>query len=276
MKSGHSLIFLACIILLVVQSCDRNDDEMPDHRYGYGGGITYNILIDSTQVRLDSNANPSIIPPGHGSLSPSFNFLQVNGLSLLNASDSSDVSTVYPSKEIHGSSGTFEGSFHYNGGPMTFNFLRIYFSFQNFEVQCLTGGNLMNVNVLSFMSLGYYPYTSFVIHDSIVPHPIQNRGEWFMEIDSTGFGVVLHGQTSMITEPDFLNENYYGQVQDYALTCPINPPITFTGDQHHTLSISISSNKCFEWIEHSTPGIFEPLDGDTIYDFGLRGAKVIQ
>ena len=40
--------------------------------------------------------------------------------------------------------------------------------------------------------------------------------------------------------------------------------------------ISISTNHAFEWIEHSTPGIFEPLDGDTIYDFGLRGAKVIQ
>ena len=37
------------------------------------------------------------------------------------------------------------------------------------------------------------------------------------------------------------------------------------------ITVSLSTNKSFEWTENSTPGYYEPLAGDQVVDMGIRG-----
>ncbi|HMW11520.1 MAG TPA: hypothetical protein PJ987_13870, partial [Bacteroidia bacterium] len=50
-------------------------------------------------------------------------------------------------------------------------------------------------------------------------------------------------------------------------------PFVVTGNEtsDKTITVSISTNKSFEWAEHSTPGVYEPANGDTVVDMGVRG-----
>jgi hypothetical protein len=260
----------------MMTSCNKNQEEMPDHRYGYGAEITYNILIDSTQERLDSNANPGITPSGHGSLSPRFNYLQINQIYLFDSASQDDGwSTLYNPLNITGSNGTTTVGSRYDGSKKTLNCLKISFSFQNYELGCSIDGNYLSVNMLSFFSGSHLGQDSLFIRDSVVYlDTLKSRGEWYLEIDSVGMGAVLHRVTSTLTAPTILHNTNPLEDGAYSIICAITPPLTFTGDQKHTVNISISSNHCFEWIEHSNPGSFEPLNGDTVFDFGLRGAQV--
>jgi hypothetical protein len=40
------------------------------------------------------------------------------------------------------------------------------------------------------------------------------------------------------------------------------------------VTVSLSTNKSFEWMENSTPGYFEPAAGDAVVDMGVRGMVV--
>ena len=267
------LLFM-CIGTISICSCKKKNEEMPAHRYGYGAEITYNIFIDSTQERLDSNANPVGTPAGHGSLSPRYNYLQVGQIFLFDSTSPGNGWSTLNSLNITGSNGTITVGSHYNGSAITFNCLRINFDFQNYEFDCAIDGNYLSVNMLSFLGSSWMQNPLF-IRDSVVSHDtVESQGSWYLEIDSVGMGVVLHGLTSTLTAPNVLQNTSPLQYGGYSLTCPINPPLTFSGDQTHTLNVSISSNHCFEWIEHSNPGSFDPLNGDTVFDVGLRGVKV--
>lgn len=53
-------------------------------------------------------------------------------------------------------------------------------------------------------------------------------------------------------------------------------PLIITGNetQNVVVTVSLSTNKSFEWEEHSTPGYYEPALGDVVVDMGVRGMKV--
>jgi hypothetical protein len=53
-------------------------------------------------------------------------------------------------------------------------------------------------------------------------------------------------------------------------------PLVITGNetQDIVVTVSLSTNKSFEWLENSTPGYYEPALGDVVVDMGVRGMKV--
>lgn len=155
--------------------------------------------------------------------------------------------------------------------------IRLYLSYQNFKVHCKIGGSESDCNLLSFLH-DNHSYQNLFIQDSIISlDSARNKGEWFLEADSAGSGMVLHGKIDHITAPNALCGIFPDQSDmRYVLTCPISSGISFYNNETKSLKLSISMKNSFEWIEHSDPAYFEPLNGDTIYDFGLRGLKVVQ
>ena len=53
----------------------------------------------------------------------------------------------------------------------------------------------------------------------------------------------------------------------------VSAPLVITGSETSdiTITISLSTNKSFEWKEISGPGTFDPADGDYAVDMGIRG-----
>jgi len=78
----------------------------------------------------------------------------------------------------------------------------------------------------------------------------------------------------MTTAPDMLYLTSPSPPGGAVVTCALDPPLTINLPDSVTLTLSFSINNSFEWVEHSNPNIFEPFEGDTIYDVGIRGLKV--
>jgi hypothetical protein len=273
------LLFGSILCCIGLQSCERKYDEMPEGRYGYLSFANVTIVFDSTQERLDNNANPSVTPPGHGSQSPLLEFLQIGKIELL---FDTGAHYYFPVTDQYvnttGNGVTYYGKFHHVGSTVEANYLRLYLSYQNYKVGCKVNGSFATCNLLSFPGRYYNQNGSFQLGDHMInTDSVINPGEWFLDLDDFSADSVLHGQSATVTEPNFLHSSIETQSDDYCtIICPIDPPITFTKDKPREIKISISLNHAFEWVEHSDPAYFEPFNGDTIYDFGLRGAKVIQ
>ncbi len=47
--------------------------------------------------------------------------------------------------------------------------------------------------------------------------------------------------------------------------------ITGSETQDKVVTVSLSTNKSFEWIDHNNNGLYEPANGDTVVDMGIRG-----
>jgi hypothetical protein len=57
------------------------------------------------------------------------------------------------------------------------------------------------------------------------------------------------------------------------VTGAFTTPLTITGNETKDIkvTVSLSTNKSFEWKDHNLNGIFEPLDGDSVVNMGIRG-----
>jgi hypothetical protein len=62
------------------------------------------------------------------------------------------------------------------------------------------------------------------------------------------------------------------------VTGDFETPLIITGNETEDIvvTVSLSTNNSFEWIENSTPGYFEPAAGDAVIDMGIRGMKVLR
>ena len=47
--------------------------------------------------------------------------------------------------------------------------------------------------------------------------------------------------------------------------------ITGSETEDLTIVVSLSTNDSFEWVEHGGNAVYEPLQGDTVVDMGIRG-----
>lgn len=268
------------------QSCDRsNEEEMPDGRYGYIAGLNLVLNIDTAGVYLDSCNNPAVLVTGHGAQSPVLNYALIEKVELFEDPATAyghgyefgkNYSSVY--QTIHNNTETLDLSCRRGATQVTFHWIRIYIGYQNYKVKCRIGSQPAEYNLLSFLH-DYQAYHQVLpIQDSTISlDSVKYKGEWFLEADSAGSGMVLEGISKNETAPDPFCATSPPLSQNlYVLTCPIPSGLVFYKNETKTLHVSISMKNCFEWIEHSDPAYFEPLDGDTIFDIGLRGAKVLQ
>src|SRR5688572_21728954 len=219
-------IILIIAFAFFVNSCDRNEDEMPEGRYGYGAAVRFTIEVDSSQARLDNEFQPSVTPSGHGSQSPVIDFLKIRKISFLeglNSESEWDVTSM--EHNIIGGSGTFAEFRRYSGQQITFNFLRIHLTYQKCMVACSINGAHVNQYIVSFFSNYYNPHNSIYINQSEVDtDSMINQGSWFLEVDTPLTGTVLKGASYTTTQPNCIHNYWPSQgAQDYVLTCPVSP-----------------------------------------------------
>jgi hypothetical protein len=61
------------------------------------------------------------------------------------------------------------------------------------------------------------------------------------------------------------------------VTGQFDEPLIITGNetQDVVVTISLSTNNSFEWQDLNNNNLFDPLEGETVVDMGLRGLKPI-
>lgn len=287
-------ILLLPLLLAVFASCEKDDTEDPEPVVvDEGPRLVLKFKFDSTQARLNAFGLQSNVPAGHAAQCPRFNRMSAhyvefapNAFTALGAGD-----VVYHAPETTAGGSTaidFDQSQEAGDGAVfldmplsdldtgTYSWLRVSLAYQNYGINLSAFGTPLQGTVASF--IGYNTYIgSYAIADSVV-HVDGDRaqGYWGFEVsDPPGWlpTAVFTGQAPGTTVVNPLFATSPIPAGSCVVTGQFASTLHITGSETEdvTIVVSLSTNDSFEWVEHGGNSVYEPLQGDTVVDMGIRG-----
>ncbi|HXH18716.1 MAG TPA: hypothetical protein VNJ07_06495 [Chitinophagales bacterium] len=268
---------------LFLQHCKEKKETGPQ--------LIFKFKLDSTQVRLNNFGQPQPLPSGHAGQSPRFNgisahyvemtqneFTQVGEGEVLFINEETtaggDKAIRFDKEVIVADGETFLTVPLEAVAPGTYEYLRVSLAYQNYDVDLLASGYSLTGTVASFV--GYNTYiTSFKVKDStVVVNGNRLQGYWAFETKNAPVPVpVQTGQApgTTVVNPIFATSPVPNG--SCLVTGAFSSPLVISGNETEdiVITVSVSINKSFEWVEVNTDGIWEPLAGETVVDMGLRG-----
>jgi hypothetical protein len=291
------VIALLAVFALSMGACSEEEvappapAPSPDTIPVSGPRLLLKFRFDSTQVRLNSVGQPATVPPGRGAQSPLFNAMSAHYVEFaptaLTALGAGDVVYHAPETTLGGATAIDHdlGINVGNGGtfldiplsdlqPGTYSWLRVSLAYQNYDIRFWALGLPFTGTIGSF--IGYNTYIgSHVVHDSTVTvNANKLQGYWAFEVQDPPFATpVTQGQAPGTTVVNPLFATSPIPAGSCVVTGSFAEPITITGNETEdvVITVSLSTNKSFEWSETDGDGRFEPLDGETPVDMGVRG-----
>lgn len=272
--------------------------------------LIFKFKFDPTQERLNGFGNPdSTMPANHGGQSPKFNAMSAHYIELaqgpLTLLGGGDILYKAPETTAGGSTAIdfAQSAFAKDGEvffskplkdvtPGDYQYLRVSLAYQNYDVTLhidttISGFHIVKdttATVASFIGYNTYVANNYKVKNQNITAPGNHlQGYWGFEYSANFYGYPYNLLTS-------------GQAPAGATTV-VNPlfatsPIpagsclatgAFTGGNLHitgnetkdvVVTVSLSTNKSFEWVEVGTPdNKWEPTKGEYIVDMGVRGLK---
>lgn len=288
MKNTLVIILIASIVF---SSCKKDKDQ-PTPKEPM---LVFRFKFDPTQQRLDNFGNPSTVPSNHGAQSPSFNKMSAHYIELApgeftplgsgavvfhhDETNAGGAHAIDFSKSVlAGNNQTFFSIPLKNVAAGNYQYLRVSLAYQNYDIQMRVAGSDITGTLASF--IGYNTYiSSFKIKDStIVLNANRRQGYWAFEIHDFGFPLPQYVSSGLAPEgattvPNPLSGTSPIPAGSCVVTGAFASPLAITGSETDDIiiTVSLSTNNSFEWVENSTAGFFEPADGDTVVDMGIRG-----
>ena len=272
--------------------------------------LIFKFKFDPTQVRLGATGQPAPLPSGHAGQSPTFNAMSAHYIELAQGplTPLGGGAVLYKAAETTAGGSNaidFNQSVFAKDGEMfyelplksvaagDYEYLRVSLAYQNYDVKLYvdTTINVAGTNYLiqqespctvaSFIGYNTYVSRSYKVKTQNISAPGNHpQGYWGFEYATNFYGYPYNLLTS-------------GQAPAGATTV-VNPifatsPIpagsclatgAFTGSKLHitgnetkdiVVTVSLSTNKSFEWVEVVNDGKWEPSKGETIVDMGVRG-----
>lgn len=266
--------------------------------------LIFKFKFDSTQVRLNNFGNPSTVPAGNAAQSPIFNFMSQHYIEL-----AGDFDAVGAGKVLHvGSQTTAGGSTAINYcasvlsaenttffsipldsiTPGSYKWLRVSLAYQNYDITYKSAsvpGGFGTGTIASF--IGFKTYITGYQMNGVSYQPTSgtggagnhNQGYWGFQTNVLGTNYFLDGQSAGTTVPNPLFATspipsgsclVTGQFVDNLMA---NSPLVITGSETAdiVITVSLSTNKSFEWIDSTPDGYYEPSAGEAVVDMGIRG-----
>ncbi|MES2138730.1 MAG: hypothetical protein V4511_03420 [Bacteroidota bacterium] len=272
-----------------------------------GPRLIFKFKFDSTQVRLNNVGASSTIPAGNAAQSPVFNLMSQHYIELAGDLDSlghGKVLYVGASTTTGGTNAinycsstvTKEGDVFFSKPlseitPGSYKWLRVSLAYQNYDIvykaNAIPGNHIGTGTLASF--IGYKTYiSSYKINGSAyapsnaaggVGNHVQ--GYWGFETNVLGTNYFVDGQApagaTTVPNPLFASSPIpsgscvvTGQFVNNTQT---NSPLLISGTetQDIVITVSLSTNKSFEWHEVTADGYYQPELGEYVVDMGIRG-----
>lgn len=304
-------IALFLVSLAIFSSCKKdNGPAQTQGTPPAKARLRFVFKFDSTQVRLDNVGNPSTVPASHQAQSPKFNGMGAHYIELAQTDytaigagarlySTPTVTTTPVTVTSPAGSTTFTNAINFSQQPVkadgqeffsieldsvphgTYKWLRVSLAYQNYDIRYKYSSLYLTGTVASF--IGYQTYiNSYTIKTQSIPvNAGKVQGYWGFETSyagttSTSTGQAPSGATTVVN-PLFASSPLppgsclvTGQ---FVNASGANQYLTITGNETSdiTIVVSLSTNKSFEWVEHSGDNWYEPLAGDTVVDMGIRG-----
>jgi hypothetical protein len=303
------LIGLASLaMILTLSGCDKDKTEAEPY-------LIFKFKFDPNQERLDNFGNPSVIPANHGTQSPNFKYMAAHYLEMAQDryTQIGDGTVLYHAEEttLGGSTAiVFEKEVLAKNDSVflkiplkdvkagSYEWLRVSLAYQNYEVNFLldtsvnVGGTLYPIKqefpcqVASFVGYNTYIKSYNLRSQTVTVNANKPQGYWGSEAYGTIFGQAFSqvntgqapaGSTTVVNPieatspiPRLLNSCLAtGQFEGGNLV------ITGKETKDVVVTVSLSVNKSFEWLEVVNDGKWEPLKGENVVDMGIRGLKAL-
>jgi len=299
------LISSALLILLIISACSKNEGCTDPNALNYDSSaerddkscqyetlsepmLIVKLKFDSTQTRLNNFGQPDTVPVGNSAQSPIFHKLSAHYIEL-----APSAITQLGNGEI-----IYKGVETTNGGsnavdfdqaiikgneeiflevplseitPNTYNWLRVSLTYQNYDIKFKANGFNLTGRLASFVGFNNYITNYTIENQSVAVNANKLQGYWGFET----LGTVTEGQAPGTTVPNPLSATSPVPPGSCVVTGEFAIPFTITGTETNDIImfISLSTNNSFEWKDDNLNGIYEPLDGDTVVDMGLRGLE---
>ncbi len=277
------------IVVMSLMACkkDKEDGNEPDP-VPQGPQLIFKFAFDEEQPRLDNFGNLSEMQEGHAAQTPRFNSLSANYIELTPSAMTwlGDGEVVYVGPET--SAGGEEAidialAKFVSGGetfftiplssvtPGDYNFVRTSLSYQNFDVDFLASGFDLEGTVASF--IGYNNYiTSYTIKNQTVElNENRLQGYWgFETLNQVTTGQAPAGATTVVNP---LWDTSPVPPGSCVVTGQFTETLSITGNESDDIvvTLSLSVNDSFEWVEVNEDGKWEPQIGENVVDMGIRG-----
>jgi hypothetical protein len=254
--------------------------------------LIFKFRFDSTQQRLNNIGQPSVIPAGHGAQSPVFNCMSAHYIELaptmFTALGAGKVLYKAPETTAGGDNAIdFSKSVVAKNGEIfysmplkdvttgSYEWLRVSLAYQNYDVKVRYNSLDFTGTISSFIGFNTYikSYKPKTVTVDVNANKLQ--GYWAFE----AFGLVTQGQAppgaTTVVNPIFSTSPI--PAGSCVVTAAFDTPLVITGNETKDIiiTVSLSTNKSFEWSDVAGDNIYEPGAGDVVVDMGVRGMKPI-
>ncbi len=288
MKYTLPSLFLAFILII---SCKKNDhgdnsvDPQPTPN------LIFKFKFDSTQARLDNFGNPSTVPANHGAQSPQFNSISAHYVELAptqftqlgqgeilykgNETDAGgDTAVNFDQATVVAEGEVFKSIPISSVTPGTYDWIRVSLTYQNYDVKFKASGTMYTGNLASFVGYNTYITNHTVGGETVTVNDNMLQGYWAFKVAGIPYPTI-QGQApagaTTVPNPNFANSPI--PQGSCVVTGQFASGLTITGNETEDIvvTLSVSTNNSFEWIDQANDNIYEPSANDTVVDMGLRG-----
>lgn len=282
------VLALACLFF---QSCQKIADDVTPISSGTAK-VNFIFKFDSTQVRLNAFGQPTTMPAANAGQSPRFNLMSAHYVEMTpNAFTALGGGAIlYKAPQVNTGGATaidFSNSKFAGNNQVflsvpvnsfaagTYTWLRISLAYQNYNIYMNSSGQVIDATLASFIGFNTY-LKSYKVKDSTVTvNANRLQGYWALEGKFSGFGFLISGQAppGATTVPNPIFATSPIPQGSCLVTGQFLTPLVVTGKETADINIivSLSTNKSFEWIDVDHNGTFDPDNGDTVIDMGIRG-----
>jgi hypothetical protein len=274
-------IFLASISFF---SCEDIDDTATEPM------LIIKFKFDSNQARLNNLGQPTTVPSGHSAQSPIFNTISSHyiefaptAMTQLGAG-----SIVYhaPETTIGGANAIdFSQSKLVAEGetfikiPLkslaigNYEWLRVSLSYQNYKISIRNSGQDFQGTLASFVGFNSYIGTHSIGNAFFQVDGNKPQGYWAFALNDFPYSSSGQAPANATTVPNPIASTSPIPAGSCVVTGKFATPLTITGLEKNNVEVtlSLSTNKSFEWIDLNNDGKYEPASGETVVDMGLRG-----
>jgi hypothetical protein len=272
---------------------------------GTGPHLIFKFKFDSTQARLNNLGQPASIPAGRAGQSPQFRSISQHYIELANDWNPLGAGQIlyvgaettaggaqaidHCSSTITGQEEVFFSKPISQITPGSYKWLRVSLAYQNYDIVFKSNALPWQIdtgNVASFVGFRTYIREFNMNGQTVSPSASaggvgnHSQGYWAFRTDILGNPYFADGQapSGATTVPNPFNASPIPSgscvvTGEFVGTAGTNAPLIITGNetQDIVITVSLSTNKSFEWTEVVQDGYYQPEIGEGVVDMGLRG-----
>lgn len=282
MKKLIALV-VAVLLFFPFYSCEK--EETPNTHY-----LILKFKFDPTQERLNNLGQIASVPTGHAAQSPVFNTISSHYVELAPTANTQlgQGTILYHAPEtIAGGANAID----FNQAKVvaedevflkiplkqvaagSYQWMRVSLSYQNYRIAVRHSGADYLGTLASFVGFKTYITNHSIGNNFFTVNGNRAQGYWAFALNDFPYSSSGQAPEGATTVPNPLAATSPIPAGSCVVTGQFALPLQISGNETNdvVVTMSLSTNQSFEWIDTTPDGKYEPSAGESVVDMGLRG-----